>query len=158
MSRAFVKEANGYEADTPTPELRVSEHRNFVTANGLRLIEAQVRRIESALAEARRDDDEAAIARLMRDLRYWGSRRSSAEVVAPPQDDSVIRFGTFVSLHRADGSDVPFQIVGEDEAAPANGRISYVSPLARSLLGRQPGDTIRFGALDAEIRAIRTAP
>ena len=156
MSRAFVKESNGHEADTPTPELRVSEHRNLVTANGLRLIEAEVRRIESALSEARRDSDEAAIARLTRDLRYWASRRSSAEVVAPPQNDSVIRFGTFVSLHRADGSDVTFQIVGEDEAAPASGRISYVSPLARSLLGRRPGDTIRFGNSDAEISAIRT--
>ena len=74
MSRAFVKESDGLEAEQNLPELRISEHRNLVTARGLELIEAEVRRLEAALGDARAAEDGAAIARLARDLRYWTAR------------------------------------------------------------------------------------
>jgi transcription elongation GreA/GreB family factor len=155
MSRAFVKEADGLAAEQNLPELRISEHRNLVTERGLELLEAEVRRLESDLAAARAADDAATIARLARDLRYWAARRSSAEVVPPPADAATVRFGTAVTLQRADGIEVTYRIVGEDEAAPAEGRISYVSPLARALLGRQAGATVAFGDSEAEIVSIR---
>jgi transcription elongation GreA/GreB family factor len=154
VSRAFVKELDGLEAEENLPELRISEHRNLVTARGLELIEAEVRRLEAALGDARAAQDGATIARLARDLRYWTARRSTAEVAPLPADASKVRFGTSVTLRRADGIAVTYRIVGEDEAAPAEGRISYVSPLARALLGHGTGETVPFAESEAEIIAI----
>ncbi len=151
MTRAFVKESDGFEADDNPPELRISEHRNLVTARGLSLIEAEVRRLESELAEARSVDDVTTVARLARDLRYWTARRRSAEVIPAAAENSIVRFGTAVTLQRNDGTEITYRIVGEDEAAPADGRISYVSPFAKALLGRTPGDIVDFGGSAAEI-------
>ena len=59
-----------------------------------------------------------------------------------------------LTLVRNDGREQTFRIVGEDEADPAKGTISHVSPVARALLGRSVGDTVRAGREDAEITAI----
>jgi transcription elongation GreA/GreB family factor len=134
--------------------LRVSEHRNLVTAAGLALIESSAHTSEAALAAARAAGDTAATARHARDLRYWMARRVSAQVVRPPTDASKVRFGCTVALERADGDRVAYRIVGEDEAAPAAGRISYVSPLAAALLGHELGVCVRIGDVDATIVAI----
>jgi len=154
VSRAFVKESDGAEADQDLPELRVSAHRNLVTAAGLDQIEASVRRCEAELAAARAADDKSTSARHARDLRYWAARRASAQLVPPPTDTSKVRFGCTVTLERPDGGRLAYRIVGEDEAAPAAGRISYVSPLAAALLGRDPGDRVRLGDMDASVVAI----
>ena len=69
-------------------------------------------------------------------------------------DRDTVQFGTAVTIVRDNGRRQTFRIVGEDEADPANGSISHVSPLARALLGQQIGDTVRAGATDAEIAAI----
>lgn len=155
MSRAFVKEQDGSEVDQDLPELVVSPHRNLVTPAGLEQIEGELRRLRDALTQARADDDRAAVARHTRDLRYWSQRRASAEVVPPPAEFDVVRFGSCVVLRPAGREASTFRIVGEDEAAPAEGRISYVSPLARSLLGQHVGETVEFGGVDAEIVEIR---
>jgi transcription elongation GreA/GreB family factor len=55
---------------------------------------------------------------------------------------------------RDDGRLQTFRIVGEDEADPTKGSISYVSPLAQALLGKRIGDTLRAGKDEAEITAI----
>jgi len=154
MSRAFVKEQDGSEVDQDLPELVVSPHRNFVTAEGLAHIESELQRLRASLTEARAAEDRSAIARLSRDLRYWSQRRASAELVPAQADASVVRFGSGVVLEPDDGTRVRFRIVGEDEAAPADGRISYVSPLAQALLGQRVGDAIDFAGREAEIVAI----
>jgi transcription elongation GreA/GreB family factor len=154
VSRAFVKESDGSEADQDLPELRVSPHRNFVTAEGLEQIESEVRRLNEELAQARAREDGAAKAQCARDLRYWTARRATAEVVPPGRDATSVRFGSRVTLRAADGTAVSYRIVGEDEAAPAAGRISYVSPLAAQLLGLGLGDEVPHAAGKAEIVAI----
>ena len=154
MSRAFVKEQDGSELGNDLPEFAVSPHRNLVTPGGLELIEGEIHRLRSALTEARSAQDRPAIARRARDLRYWSNRRASAEVVPPSTDASVVRFGATVVLQPATGAQATFRIVGEDEAAPTEGRISYVSPLARALLGHRIGDTIEFAGGEAEIVSI----
>jgi transcription elongation GreA/GreB family factor len=153
VSRAFVKESDGSELDLQLPELRISPHRNFVTARGLELIEAEVRRLTEALAGAR-GHDAAATARHARDLRYWSARRATAELVPPPSGPGPVRFGSLVTLDRSDGRSFRYRIVGEDEASPAAGTISYVSPLAVALRGRAPGDEVRAGAETFEIVAV----
>ena len=154
MSRAFVKESDGSEADQDLPELRISPHRNLVSADGLKQIEAEVRRLGEELAQARAREDRSAIAQHSRDLRYWSARRATAEVVAPASGSTTVRFGSRVTLLGEDGASVTYRIVGEDESAPAAGRISYVSPLAGELLGLGVGDSVRLVSGQAEITAI----
>ena len=69
-------------------------------------------------------------------------------------DRDTVQFGNAVTIVRDNGRRQTFRIVGEDEADPANGSISHVSPLARALLGRQIGDTVQAGTTEAEIAAI----
>ncbi len=153
MSRAFVKESDGAEGEE-LPELRVSPHRNLVTPAGLDRIVATVERLQAALSEARAADDRAGVARIQRDLRYWSGRQRTAEVVAPPAAAGTARFGCSVSLQKRDGQRIRYQIVGEDEADPANGKVSYVSPIARRLIGAAVGDVVMLADGEAEILEI----
>jgi transcription elongation GreA/GreB family factor len=154
MSRAFVKEADGLEAFDALPDRLVSPHPNFVTKEGLAQIESEVARHTSAYGEAQAAADRAALNVAARDLRYWSARRSSAEVVIPPDDAAEVHFGSRVTIERADGRRQTWRIVGEDEADPSKGTLSYVSPLARALMGKGVGDRVRAGAGDAEIISI----
>jgi transcription elongation GreA/GreB family factor len=153
MSRAFVKESDGAEGEEQ-PELRISPHRNLVTLAGLRQIEATVERLQAALSEARAATDRATIGRVQRDLRYWTERLRTAERMAAPESFDTVRFGSTVVLEKQDGERIEYQIVGEDEADPAHGRISYVAPIARLLIGASVGDAVALVDGDAEIVAI----
>ena len=130
MSRAFVKEPDGEDAGEDLPERPISPHPN------------------------RAANDRAARARAARDLRYWNARRATARVVPPPIGSTQVLFGSTVTIVREDGRRQTFRIVGEDEADPAHGTLSHVSPLARALFGKQVGDTIQAGQSEAEIVAI----
>lgn len=158
MSRAFVKEPDGAEVVDDLPERPVSPHPNLVTARGLALIEAEIARLRGALAEAQRKEERPAIAAVSRDLRYWTARRASAEIVPPVAPDGTARFGQLVTIERDDGRTQTFRIVGEDEADPAAGLLSYVSPLARALIGERVGDVVPSGQGEAEILAIDSVP
>jgi transcription elongation GreA/GreB family factor len=151
MSRAFVKDQDEDQGADDIPDRVVSPHRNLVTASGLAQIDEELRRSRDGLAAARSSADRAEIARHRRDLRYWTERRGSAELVPAPTDTEKVRFGSTVTLAPTRGEQRTFRIVGEDEAAPAEGRISYVSPLAQSLLGGQVGDSVAFGDGEAEV-------
>lgn len=151
MSRAFVKESDGEEE---LPELRVSQHRNLVTPGGLAAIEAHIERLQAALSGARAEQDKAAVALAQRDLRYWIARQASAEVVPPPGATGTVRFGSTVSLEDPLGRKLRYRIVGEDEADPATGTISYVSPMARRLIGASVGDAVDTAGGKSEILEI----
>lgn len=152
MSRAFVKDSD-QETET-LPERAISEHPNLVTARGLALLEARVRELETERSAARAAADTAALARTARDLRYFQARRESARLIAPLAHPAQVRFGVRVQLRLTDGNERTFQLVGEDEADPAAGLISYVSPLARQLMGKGVGDKLAFAAHTAEITAL----
>ena len=154
MSRAFVKEGDGAEGE-PLAELHVSPHRNLVTAEGLVQIQANVERLRAALSAARAAEDRAAILRIQRDLRYWSERQRTAEPVPAPAPGGPARFGSSVTLESADGSRNTYRIVGEDEADPAQGRISYVSPLASRLIGGRVDDEVELPDGDGVIVEIR---
>ncbi|HSN73238.1 MAG TPA: transcription elongation factor GreA [Steroidobacteraceae bacterium] len=154
MSRAFVKEDDGDGTDS-LPDRPVSPHRNLVTPAGLGAIEAQVRRWSDALAAARREEDRGGAANAARELRYWSARRRTAELIPPVADPRVVRFGTTVALLRGDGTRAEFRIVGEDEADPADGTVSWMAPLARAVLGRVAGDVVEIQGESAEICSIR---
>ena len=153
MSRAFVKETEDKAQELPDRVL--SSHRNLVTPEGLGAIEAALGRFEKAYGEAIAGNDVHAATAAMREVRYWRARRANAEVVRPPPEADTVSFGTTVTLRREDGREQTFRIVGEDEADPAQGTVSYVSPLARAVMTRVPGDTVEIAGCKAEILKVR---
>jgi transcription elongation GreA/GreB family factor len=152
MSRAFVKEVEQETDDLP--DRPVSTHPNFVTAEGLAAIDRTLGRFEAANKAAVAKNDPTAIAATQRELRYWNARRSTAQVIEPSADKSKVHFGTTVTVRRDDGRAQTFRIVGEDEAEPARGTISHVSPLARAVLGGKVGDTVEVPGGRATITEI----
>jgi transcription elongation GreA/GreB family factor len=71
-------------------------------------------------------------------------------VVESPTTSDLVQFGSTVVIARG-GDQQTYRIVGIDEANPPQGTLSYISPLARSLMGRAVGDNVRSGATDVEI-------
>ena len=154
MSRAFVKDDDGGEGVEELPDRLISPHANLVTAQGLALIEAEVAKFATAYADAQTTGDRGELQRVARDLRYWTARRASAEVQPAPPQNGRVHFGSSVEIMRSDGRKQTYRIVGEDEADPAKGTLSYVSPLAQALIGKAAGDEVRAGAGGAEILKI----
>src|SRR6059036_378038 len=66
----------------------------------------------------------------------------SAEVIDPPTSGDRITFASTVLLEDESGKEIRYQIVGSDETEPARGRISILSPLARTLIGKSVGDRV----------------
>jgi transcription elongation GreA/GreB family factor len=155
MSRAFVNEDHFVE---DLPDRPTSDHANLVTENGLRLIEAALQAARRDYGEAQAAGDRGALATARRELRYWSARRANAQIVSTNPDISAVQFGSTVTIIRDDGRQQSFTIVGEDEADPARGTISHVSPLARALLGKTVGEVVRPGQGEAEITAIKRRP
>ena len=155
MSRAFVKEPDGAEAFEELPDRPISEHPNLVTPQGLARMEETLTRLHEQHAQAQAAGDRAALASVGRDLRYWTARRSTAQVMPAPEDAAKAQFGSTVTIVRDDGRRQTFRIVGEDEAEPTQGTLSYVSPVARALLNKAVGDVITAGSGEAEIVEIR---
>ncbi|MEO8714915.1 MAG: GreA/GreB family elongation factor [Acetobacteraceae bacterium] len=144
MSRAFVSEDAADASAAALPERPISSHPNLVTPRGIALLEDHVVRLKAALAAASSDD--VGRPTLLRDLRYWQARRTSARLVdPPPATPTEVAFGTSVLVRRDDGKTSRYRIVGEDEADPSKGLLSLTAPLARALLGARIGDTVEVG-------------
>jgi len=151
MSRAFTKQDDSDGAIADIGERPVSQHRNLVTAEGLKAIEAEVGSLRAELARAEAEHDRERIALLSRDLRYWNARRESAEVSVPEPDSKVVRFGMTITIENEDGKNHSWKIVGEDEADAAHGMISHVSPMAQALFGKKVGDLAVVNGKEWEI-------
>jgi transcription elongation GreA/GreB family factor len=144
MSRAFVSEDAAAASAALLPERPVSAGPNPVTQRGLELIDAQIDRLQNRHDETQSDDPERPA--IDRDLRYWRARRLSAQLVPALIDTpEEVVFGCRVTLHRDGQSATSYRIVGEDEADPAKGKLSWSSPLASALLGARAGDRIELG-------------
>ena len=158
MSVAFTREEDLEAAAADLPDRPISPHPNLVTPEGLAAIDTALAEARAAYAAAQAKGDvsadRTAMARATRDLRYWSARRASAQLVHPPEDRDSVAFGCTITIEREDGRVQRFRIVGEDEADPKEGRISYVSPLARALSGKTVGDTAAVAGGEAEILAI----
>jgi transcription elongation GreA/GreB family factor len=158
MSVAFTKETDLEATAADLPDRPISQHPNLVTPEGLAAIDVALAEARAAYAAAQVaggvESDRTAMARATRDLRYWSSRRASAELVARPASLETVAFGTRVTFEREDGRRQSYRIVGEDEADPTKGSVSYVAPLARALLGRAIGDVAQAPNGEVEILAI----
>ena len=158
MAVAFTREEDYESQAADLPDRPVSTHPNLVTASGLAGIEAQLAAARAAYAAAQAEGgisaDRTAMARATRDLRYFGARRASAQLVETPADPDKVMFGGAVTFEREDGRRQTYRIVGEDEADPAKGSVSYVSPLAKALLGKGVGETAMVNGGEVEVMAV----
>lgn len=157
MSVAFTKENDRDGTEANLQDRPISPHPNLVTAHGLALLDEALETARAALAAAQAAGEDGmglAHARASRDLRYFTARRASAQLVGPPAPDGTVQFGSRVTFDREDGRRQTFRIVGEDEADPAQGTISYVSPMARALMGSKVGDTASVAGGEVEIVAV----
>jgi transcription elongation GreA/GreB family factor len=128
----------------------------LVTATGLEALANLVAEYRAAYDAAHQIEDATerrrAIALASREVRYFADRLRTAQVVPPPSESDAVAFGHQVTFKRDDGRRQAFRIVGEDEADPRNGSISYVSPVARALIGRAVGDVVLVA--DHEMAAV----
>lgn len=158
MSVAFTKESDHEAEAANLPDRPISPHANLVTPQGLAALDealAQARAAYSgAQAEGGVQADRTAMARATRDLRYYSARRGSAQLVEPATDTDTLQFGQTVTFEREDGRRQSFRIVGEDEADPVKGSVSYVSPLAQALLGKSLGDEAAVAGATVEVVGI----
>ena len=148
MSVAFRRESDEEHLE-PKFELPIPAGPNLVTARGLRLIEERITELEASIAHAH---DPANMASLQRDLRYWQTRQVTAEL-APMPSGAKVEFGTKVSF-KLNGRPRTLRIVGDDEAAPTAGLISFNAPLSRAILGAQDGDLLPFANVEDAIEIL----
>ena len=136
MSRAHVREVDGDEPED-LPELPLSAHPNYVTARGLALLESRRDAVEAGVAAIATDaaDRRQRRAALDRELRWLNARIAAAQRVSnAARDTTKVAFGAEVTIADEDRAEFRYRIVGEDEAEPDAGLISWTSPLARALV------------------------
>jgi transcription elongation GreA/GreB family factor len=159
LSVAFTKEDSAETAsETLLPDRPVSPHPNLVTETGLKALEFQLEQAREAYEAAQKIEDvnerrrQAAIP--LRDIRYFGARVRTAQVIANPVSSETVSFGSTVTFRREDGRIQKYRIVGEDEADPKSGSISFVSPVARLLMSKAAGDEVGASGQKLDIISI----
>jgi transcription elongation GreA/GreB family factor len=160
LSVAFTKEDSAETAsETLLPDRPISPHPNFVTEAGLKALEFQLRQAREAYEAASAIEDvnerRRQAANPLREARYLAARVRTAQLIPEPASVDVVAFGNTVTFKRGDGRVQKYRIVGEDEADPKAGSISFVSPVAKLLMGKAVGDIV--GAADQEIEIMAIA-
>jgi transcription elongation GreA/GreB family factor len=159
VSVAFTKEDSAETAsETLLPDRPVSPHANLVTEAGLQALESQLQQAREAYETAQQIEDvnerRRQAATPLRDARYFAARVRTAQLVANPASTDHVAFGSTVTFRRDDGRVQKYHIVGEDEADPKAGSISFVSPVARLLISKAVGDIVGTSGQELEIIAI----
>ena len=170
MSRAFVKEDNAGEPPIIPPRAALPPGTpKYVTPQGLAQLRAELTNLEAerTRTEANREDEgnrTRQLTILNSRLSALTNRLASAKVVDPrnqPPDE--VRFGATVSLRTRKGGkpgqERHFTLVGVDEASVADGKVAFIAPIARTVLGARLGETLtlRLGRTEEEVEVIAIA-
>ena len=152
MSRAFVKENDLEHAGIDIPERPVSQLPNYVTPNGHKQLKETIHLIETEIKSIKTLEDSPTNKqnkmKLERDLRYYFKRLETAILIEKHKDNNKVLFGAHVTLVDENDETYIFQIVGEDEADIKQNKLSYVSPLAKELIGSSIGDEVIWKRAD----------
>lgn len=162
MSRAFVKEDDSGEAPIIPPRAALPPGTpNYVTPHGLELLRSELQELEQQRSEASaKQEDETEQRRqqaiIQGKISALNQRIATAKVIDPRnQPPEEVRFGATVQLRshpartdrkpaRPAAKDRTFTIVGVDEASIADGRVAFVAPIARAVLGASLGQTVNL--------------
>jgi transcription elongation GreA/GreB family factor len=148
MSVAFRRESDEEHLE-PRFELPIPPGPNLVTANGLAQTRLKVTELEAQIPQLTEEMD---IAAARRQLRYWRTRQATAQL-APVPDGSHVAFGCTVKF-RFKGRSQTITIVGDDEADPASGIISFSAPLCRAMMDAEVGDVMDFAGVPDAIEVL----
>ncbi len=183
MSKAFVRESESedddeLEAAAPLPQ----GTKNYITPAGYQRLKEEfdqlwkverpqlVQTIAWAASNGDRSENgdyiygKKRLREIDRRIRFLSRRMDNAEVIDPAErgECDQVFFGATVTVLHGDGAERTYAIVGIDEAAPGQGRISWVAPLARALLKAREGDTITLrtpaGVEELEVLEVRYVP
>jgi transcription elongation GreA/GreB family factor len=159
LSVAFTKEESAETAaELLLPDRIVSPHPNLVTEAGLKALELGLQQARDAYEATATIEDvnerRRQAATPLRDARYFAERVRTAQIIADPISKETVAFGHTVTFSREDGRVQTYRIVGEDEADPKAGSISFASPVARLLMGKSVGDVVGAQGQEIEIVAI----
>ena len=148
MSRAFIRESDS-DVVEDLGELPLSTHPNYVTPAGLE-------QLRQRLAQLQEDPDTADSPLAQRRVRWLQARIAGAIPVEGALDATRVGFGAMVEVREVESAARHrYRIVGEDEADPERGLVSWPSPLARSLMGAKVGDVVAWkrpaGDLEIEV-------
>ena len=180
MNKAFVRESDGDDEEELSPSLKLPPGtRNYITPAGHsrlkdeleHLVKRERPHVVEVVAWAASNGDRSEngdyiygkrrLREIDRRIRFLTKRIENAEVVDPLRqgNNDQIFFGARVTIADADGVENTYTIVGVDETDVAKGHISWISPLARSLIKAWEGEVIRFqspiGVKEIEILEVR---
>lgn len=164
MNKAFVKESDDDEEDEVPESALPTGTKNYMTVRGHAQIRAEfehlvkverpamVQVVSWAAGNGDRSENgdyiygKKRLREIDRRIRFLGKRLESAVIVDPADQRNCdqVFFAATVTVCDADGTEATYQIVGIDEANALEGRISWISPLARALMKAREGDTVRF--------------
>src|SRR5512138_2622299 len=147
MSRGFVKEDDQEEIPMVPPRAVLpSGVPNFVTQAGMDqlLAERQMLITERESLEGTENDKRIEVNFINAKLQLLNNRIAEARIVnLKEQPQNEVRFGASVTLKtEASGEIQTFQIVGVDEADISKGKISFLSPVSRTLINKRAGDKV----------------
>lgn len=165
MNKAFVREGEGDEDEELAPSLKLpAGARNYITPAGHARLKSELEHLVKrerphvveivAWAASNGDRSENGdyiygkrrLREIDRRIRFLTKRLDIAEIVDPLRqgDNDQVFFGATVTIADQDGAENVYSIVGIDEADASQGRISWISPLARALIKAREGESIRF--------------
>ena len=142
-----------------------------MTVRGHQLMEEELRRLKyedrpnvvKAIAEARAHGDlrenaeyhaakeqQGFIEARIKDLEGKLSHKHIIDVTAIDAKGKIVFGSTVELLEEETGEEIEYMIVGEDEADIKTGLISYTSPIARAIIGKNEGDVVTFQAPGGE--------
>jgi len=146
MSRAFIKENDLEHAGIDIPERPVSLETNYVTPTGLDDLQNSIDNLDKERQSLIGNEDSTfkqKKMRIERDIRYFSSRLESAILIDPSiQNKEIILFSAKVEVLSVSNNRYEFEIVGEDEVNIKKNKISYLSPIAKSLIGSRINDEV----------------
>jgi transcription elongation factor GreB len=139
VSRAFVDESASESSEENAPALKIPlppGAKNYITPQGAQRMRAELEELLAAAQPRLREVD--------RRIEYLSRMAALMEIVAPgAQPPDRVVFGATVTVKEKGRGERTYRIVGVDESDPSRGLVSWVSPIARALIGRKPGDTTK---------------
>ncbi|HEY2775298.1 MAG TPA: transcription elongation factor GreB [Candidatus Binatia bacterium] len=178
MSKAFTKESDSDEDDPDRETASIAGFQNYITPAGYKRLNDELSRLwdgerpklVETIAWAASNGDRSEngdyiygkrrLREIDRRIRFLSKRIDSARVVDNTgRSHERVFFGATVTVAGDDGGERTISIVGIDELDPANGRVSWISPVARALMNQSVGDVVTLrtpkGAEQLEILEIR---
>ena len=149
MSKAFTRESDDAPDEPPArlPQPLPPGAKNYITQDGEQRLRGELEQLSarrSVLAAAGDAESKQRLPALDARIRQMLQILQSVVVVAPPDGGEQVRFGATVTVRQRDGSTTDYRIVGVDETDIDRGWVSWLSPIAKALLNRRAGESIRF--------------